>query len=287
VKRALVLGAGGAVGLAWECGVIGGLYDGGVDVRDADLIIGTSAGAVAGAHLASGVDPGDVEARHRDAVARTRSGHPARRDVKAMQAVFGLWATFDEMTLDRQRQIAALALTADTGPEDAWVRGFEFGEGWPARPLLVTAVSCETGALRVFDRDAGVPLRRAVAASCAVPGIFPPVMIGGERYTDGVVRSGTSADLAQMIDPDMALIVSVFGTSRPGINRTSAHALAREMAALEAAGTSVRLVRFDEAAQAAIGENMMDVAARLPALEAGHAHGAAVAATIGAWWRGH
>lgn len=287
MKRALVLGAGGAVGLAWEAGVVAGLYDGGIDARDADLIVGTSAGSVVGAQIARGTDPREVARAHRESISRGGGAPPHTPDIAAMRAIFGLWATFDEMTPERQRQIASLAPTAKAMPEDAWVSSMTAGDEWPDKPLLVTAVSCESGALRAFDRDSGVPLGRAVAASCAVPGIFPAVTIEGERYTDGVVRSGTSADLAQVIEPDLALIVAVFGTARPGINRTSAHALAREMAGLEAAGTSVRLVRFDEAAQAAISENMMDLAARLPALDAGREHGIAVAGALRDWWRGH
>lgn len=287
MKRALVLGAGGAAGLAWEAGVVAGLLDGGIDVRDADLVIGTSAGAVVGAQIARGIAPDEVARAHRASIGGDAAGRvPRARDVTGIQAIFGLWATFHEMTPERQRQIAQLALSAETMPERDWVDSFTVDDAWPAKPLLVPAVSCDTGELRVFDSRSGVRCRLAVAASCAVPGIFPPVTIGGTRYTDGVVRSGTSADLAQRIEPDIALIVTVFGIDRPGINRTSARALARETGELEAAGVAVRTIRFDEAAQAVTGGNMMDPAARLPALDAGLAHGRAMAPSLAAWWRG-
>src|SRR5260370_22782556 len=54
--RALVLGGGGVAGVAWELGILTGLHDTGVDVRGADVIIGTSAGSVVGAQIASGTN---------------------------------------------------------------------------------------------------------------------------------------------------------------------------------------------------------------------------------------
>ena len=71
---------------------------------------------------------------------------------------------------------------------------------WPERPLVVTAVDTETGEFTTFDRDSGVPLVSAVAASCAVPGVYPPVTIDGRRYMDGGMRSAANADLAQGYD---------------------------------------------------------------------------------------
>ena len=67
---------------------------------------------------------------------------------------------------------------------------------WPAHPLVVTAIDAHSGAFTRFDASSGVPLVDAVAASCAVPGVWPPVSIGGRRYIDGGVRSVTNADLA-------------------------------------------------------------------------------------------
>jgi NTE family protein len=68
---------------------------------------------------------------------------------------------------------------------------------WPDRALLITAVDePRPASFRVFDRAAGVPLVRAVAASCAVPGVWPPVTIDGRRNMDGGIRSAANADLA-------------------------------------------------------------------------------------------
>jgi len=288
MKRALVLGGGGNVGIAWELGILAGLLDGGLDVRNADLVIGTSAGSVVGTSLAHGGDPRDLLERRRNEPPRAL-GDVARRDTEAFQgsitAIFQLWTSVDVMTQPHLARIGALALNAPTMPEEQWVGSFAANgwDGWPATPLLVTAVDCETGAFRAFDAASGVPIERAVAASCTVPGLFPPVTIGGARYMDGGVRSGTSADLAQRIEPDAALIVAPIGWAGRGIHALHARQIAQEMAALESVGARVRLIEPDDAAREHMS-NLMDPAEAMPAADAGRAHAAAIAAAVARTW---
>jgi NTE family protein len=283
MKRALVLGGGGLVGIAWEMGVVAGLAEAGVDLRDADLIVGTSAGSVVGAHLAHGRDPATLE---ESAAARPLGSFPP--DVATITAVFQLWASFGEMTQDACAQVGRLALAAKTVPEDEWLAGFAANDwpGWPEKPLLITAVDCESGAFKAFDRHSGVEIHRAVAASCAVPGMVPPVTIGGRRYTDGGVRSGTSADLAQSIEPDRVLIIAPMGSPgvESGIGEVIARQIARETGELEGAGAKVYLIQLDEAAREAVGGNLMDPARAAPAAEAARAHVRRIAPEIREWW---
>ncbi len=284
MKRALVLGGGGAVGIAWETGVVAGLLAGGIDVRGADLIVGTSAGSVVGTHLAHGRDPQALlEGRREPAPGPNGSVTP---DMSALAAVFGMWSSFDEMTPERCAQIGRMALEAKTMPEGQWLAGFAANgwSGWPAKPLLITAVDCESGAFRAFDAGMGVPLERAVAASCSVPGMFPPVTIDGRRYTDGGLRSGTSADLAARIEPHRVLIIAPMGASARGISVLAAKQIARETAALEATGAKVHAVRFDDAAKEAAGANLMDPQRAAPSAAAGDAQGRRLADGLRAWW---
>ncbi len=123
---------------------------------------------------------------------------------------------------ERRRRLGAMALAADTVDPDvrrAVLVGRLVGNEWPARSLLVTAVDAATGARRVLDRSSGVGLVDAVAASSAVPGVWPPVTIGGARYIDGGVWSVTNADLATGCDRVLVLapIVdpTVAGRRRP------------------------------------------------------------------------
>jgi len=285
MKRALVLGGGGAVGIAWETAIVAGLLDAGLDVREADLIIGTSAGSVVGTHVAHGRDARDLlDEPPRQNTPRTAAA--PEPDMAQMAAVFQLWASFDHMTPERCAQVGRLALEAKTAPEDDWVQGFadiDFG-GWPQKQLWITAVNCESGELAVWDGDSRVPIERAVASSCSVPGMFPPVTIDGRRYTDGGVRSGTSADLAQRIEPDAVLIISTMGASGRGISQLIASQLAAEKGELEAVGAKVQIVMFDEATKEAAGPNLMDPSRRPAVVEAGRAQGRRIADGLREIW---
>jgi predicted acylesterase/phospholipase RssA len=121
-----------------------------------------------------------------------------------------------------RRRIGALAAKAKTGPEAEWVASIGSrlpDQTWPQRRLLITAVDVDSGEFRVFDRDSGVNLASAVAASCSVPGIFPPVTIDGRRYMDGGMRSIANADLAVGCDPVLILVPVREGG--PGIGSVS------------------------------------------------------------------
>lgn len=146
---------------------------------------------------------------------------------------------------------------------------------WPASPrLAITAVDTETGGFRVFDRESGVPLVLAVAASCAVPGVWPPVTIDGRRYMDGGVRSGANADLAAGYDKVVVLapIPRGFGPM-PGA--------AEQVKDL---GSQVAVVAPDAAALKAFGRNMLDPAARAAAARAGLAQAPSLVESVRAAW---
>ncbi len=283
MKRALVLGGGGAVGIGWETAILSGLMDGGIDVRDADLVIGTSAGSVVGTHIAHGNDPRTVAA---DQAARPRNARaPTPADPTQMIELFRRWSSFDEMTQANRAEIGRLALEAPTASEEEWLAGFAVNRwhGWPATDLLITAVGCQSGEFRAFSKDDGVPIEIAVAASCCVPGMFAPVTIDGVRYMDGGVRSGTSADLASRISPDIVLVVAPMGASGRGIHIITGRQLDAEVVGLEAQGISTRVVKLDEAALEHAA-NLMDPAAVAPAAAAGLAHGRRLADELRSWW---
>src|SRR5581483_5739954 len=108
-----------------------------------------------------------------------------------------------------RRRIGAAALAAETideAPRRAAVAARVPVDAWPARTLLIVAVDAATGETVVFDRGSGVSLVDAVTASCAVPGVWPPATIGGRRYVDGGVRSGTNADLAVGCDRVVVIV---------------------------------------------------------------------------------
>jgi NTE family protein len=171
----------------------------------------------------------------------------------------------------QQRQFGTFALAAKTVPEAdrrAVIASRLPSHEWSSRDIRLVAVNCETGSTAVFTRASGVGLIDAVAASCAVPGIWPPVTIGGSRYMDGGVRSADNADLAE--GASEILVISPLGLDSP---LPTPMPLREVVARLRAGGARVTLIEPDEASNAAIGINALDPATRLPAATAGRAQG--------------
>jgi NTE family protein len=207
-SRALVLGGGGLVGRAWELGLMDGFAGQGIDLGTADLIIGTSAGAVVGALLA--LKQGFCAPVKIDAAIASRPP-PVRSDGMAdLAAAMVRAAQSPEPELIRA-EIGKMALDAQTISEEASVSRLMFasflGQAWPNQ-FRATSVNARTGQLQAWDASSGVPLERAIAASTAAPCIWPPITINGERYIDGGVRSMLNADLA--IGFDIVIAVSCF-----------------------------------------------------------------------------
>jgi NTE family protein len=285
--RALVLGGGGLVGIAWETGVLAGLSRAGIEPNDADLVIGTSAGSVVGAQIRMGRTPESLLAVQSTPSDGRIEQNMANIDAQALMAIFAKWGAAREMTPALCAEIGAMALNARTGGEAEWLAGFDALIGntdWPPKPYVATAVDAQNGAFATWDITSGVPLQRAVASSCAVPGMFPPVTINGRRYVDGGVRSGTNADQAQ--GHDVVVIVAPIGASAEGIGGIARRQLDAEAAALRAGGSAVTVVLPDPAAMEAFGPNLMDPSRRAAAAEAGVRQGGAVAESLRSPWTG-
>ena len=194
-RRALVLGGGGVTGIAWETGLIAGLAGLDIDLAAADVIIGTSAGSVVGADIASGQE---FEALYQAQLAPPGSEPAARIGWGFIGRL--LWDVHTSRDPKRARaRIGRWALSVPTMPEADRRKVFEARlptSAWPSRALKVTAVDARTGELAVFDSAGDASLVDAVGASCAVPGIWPPVTIGERRFMDGGMRTVVNADLA-------------------------------------------------------------------------------------------
>ena len=268
--QALVLGGGGVAGIAWMTGLLAGLAEAGQDVTGADLLVGTSAGAAVAAQVGSGLSLGSLFARQVDPALQAReiSVEVNMTEVAAEFAALLAGATSAQ---DIQRRVGAYALAASTVSEAdrlAAVGSRLPSPQWPARRLLLVAVDAETGETRVFDRQSGVDLVDAVAASCAVPGIWPPVTIGGHRYVDGGIRSSDNADLAS--GHARIVVLSPLGADSPFPTPLP---LRTVVARLRSEGSAVTVIAPDEASVAAIGTNPLDPATRIPSAEAGRAQG--------------
>lgn len=279
-RTALVLGGGGITGIGWEIGVVAGLAEAGIDLTGADLVVGTSAGSVVGAQVTSGAA---LEAMYARQLAPP-TGEKAHRMTRAALAQF-TWALLRTRGRDVEfrKRVGELALAAEkagvTPSEEerlAIIGSRLVSAGWPDRSLVITAVDAATGEFHPFDRDSGVPLVQAVAASCAVPGVYPPVTIDGRRYIDGGMRSAANADLAH----DYERLVVLAPIPR-GIGP-----MASVDAQVSGMVSRVAVVSPDRASRAAIGRNVLDPAARAPAARAGRAQAAAVAERVADVWTG-
>jgi NTE family protein len=276
-ERALVLGGGGVTGVAWELGLIAGLTEAGLNLADADLVVGTSAGSVVGADITSGHDLDDLYQRQ----LAPPVGEIAARMGRGVLARLG-WIMLTSRNPDRaRRRIGRLARSAKTESEVARSKVIEARlptREWPAVNLRVTAVDAQSGEFTVFDAASGVGLVDAVGASCAVPGVWPPVSIGGRRYVDGGMRSAANADLADGYRKVVIIAPIVQGFGHMTGPATQA-------AALTSAGASVVLIKPDAAAIKAIGKNLLDPARRAAAARAGRAQAAAVLDQVAAVWQ--
>ncbi|WP_369136964.1 patatin-like phospholipase family protein [Modestobacter versicolor] len=279
-RTALVLGGGGITGIAWEIGVIAGLLDAGVDLTGADLVVGTSAGSVVGAQLRSGAPVEELFGSQLEPPASERVARLGRGTL-ARYGLAILLARRDDVAF--RRRVGRLARTAaDTGrtpseQERREVIGSRLrSHEWSDRPLVLTAVDAESGEFTTFTRASGVELAAAVAASCAVPGVYPPVTIDGRRYMDGGMRSPANADLAAAYDRIVVIAPLPRG--------------AGPMASVDAQVTGlvsrVAVVAPDQASLTAIGRNVLDPAAREPSARAGRAQAASVADRVREVWHG-
>jgi NTE family protein len=280
---ALVLGGGGALGVAWETGLLAGLLEAGIDAGASDLVVGTSAGSIVGTMVANGRL--DVLVSEQSAPDDGRLLSLLEVDLAEATSLFVRWAGLTEVTRDTMAEIGRMALAAKTTSEERWVGYFRDAlplGAWPERPLMLTAVEAATGAFQTWDRDSGVQIEMAVASSCSVPGLFPPVTIKGKRYTDGGVRSGTSADLAAGYGS--VLIVAPMGAREDGIDPLLGRQARAEADALRRAGSRVELVFPDAASLDAMGINRMDASRRGQCLGAGMQQGKALATRMTPDW---
>jgi len=286
----LVLGAGGATGHAFHIGVLAALEEAtGWDPRDADIIVGTSAGSIIGALLRAGLAPRDLAAR---ALGRTLSpegeqvaavlGRPMAAPAPEPAVLSTLFMAAPDLLFRMVRRpwdarlgaLIAAALPSGRVSTDHLVGGIgrAFPTEWPDRRLWVTAVRLDDGRRVVFGRDADAKgdVASAVAASCAVPGYYRPVTIDGVRHVDGGVHSPTNADLLAGEDLDLVIVSSPMSAAveivRPSIDlpiRGLCRALLRrEMNVLRHAHLSSIAFEPSDADRKRMGVGRLDTARR-------------------------
>jgi NTE family protein len=291
-ERALVLGGGGSAGNAWLIGVIAGLFAAGLDVTEAELIIGTSAGSTAAAQITS-ASPTQLLAAILAAAPQPRTGPigsdrgrvPIGPAADHMERTSRIIAAAEDAA-DMRRRLGAAALEMDAASDgsgqERWratVAARLPSQHWPERTVLITAVDAHTGEPVVFDRHSGVDLVDAVAASCAS---VTPYSIGGNRYIDGGYRRNENADLAAGYK--RVLVLSPFGGRTRTPLEWGMH-LAAQVDELRARGGRVETIFPDSNSEHMFGANAMDLSLRPPAARAGYNQGRALAEQLTEFWR--
>ncbi|WP_280383399.1 patatin-like phospholipase family protein [Nocardia wallacei] len=267
-RSALVLGGGGPVGIAWMAGLAIGLREAGIELGRADRFVGTSAGSIVGTVLAGDGD-----------LARLLSppptgAPPPQVDQARLAEIFAILGRPALDPMQARRRVGELALAAQAGdPADhvARMSALVGPVSWPSRDLVVTSVDAESGELRAWTREDVASLPQALAASTAVPGVFPPIPIDGRYYLDGGVRSSINADLAA--GAELVVIVEPL-----------AHMFPRTPSDGElGSATTISLVP-DETTIGVFGVDVFNPAALAPAYEAGVRQAADAARDLkGAW----
>lgn len=242
----VALGAGAATGIAWDIGVLKALRDEiGFELSHAAAIYGTSAGSWVGARVLGGRTLDDLAEEQRGnqqspvrppAAGGSREGNGSAAQAERPGGValtgMNLWRSTEKMSRERLKEIGHAAISDNTIlAAEAWLSlcgtGLPTAE-WPEQNFGICAVCCETGVPTVWKKGDDVELLRAMAASCAIPSVFPSIEIGGMHYMDGGVWSGGNCD--RLLDEELE--VHIFVGSMLGntpIGRLSSAALEREM----------------------------------------------------------
>jgi NTE family protein len=279
-KRALALGGGGIAGIAWETGILLGIADecpaAARALLDSDVLLGTSAGSTVVAQISSGLDLAELFERQ---VSETSAELDPGVGIDGITELFlAAMADPDASVTQKRQRIGAVALAADTVAEP--LRRNVIAQrlpshSWPDRVLRVTAIDAVTGELVVLDRDSGVGLVDAVAASCAVPAAWPPVTIGDRRYMDGGIGSTINLEVAD--DCATAVVLVPAGESTPSPFGAGS---AMEINEFRCAALGVFA---DEESLAAFGPNPLDPRCRPASARAGRAQGRREATRVAAF----
>ena len=275
MKIGLILGGGGEVGIAWEIGVLAALErEAGFRASTSEVIAGTSAGAIVGAYAAQGrsmLDLAELERQGKGVPvgagfpAAPDGGEAASRAIPddIISALMSTEGTLEE----RGARLGELALEAPVSlDETTFVAGFETmlgGDEWPQADFRPTTVQAESGQTTLWDEDSRIGFAAAIASSCAVPGVFPPVAFGGHHFID-VPRRPFSGDLVEAKSLEAIIFVGLILPILANNNEQS-----EELAEQAAAGGLGIATVTGGPRVSEIGSDLLDHSARARAVEVG------------------
>ncbi|MGH1493185.1 MAG: patatin-like phospholipase family protein [Acidimicrobiales bacterium] len=288
-KVGLVLGGGGMAGYAFHCSILATLeQETGFDPRTAEIMVGTSAGAIAAAILRGDVPVAEIRDRLLAAIddpdqmpeLRLLAGGTPKTVPRIWGGPGAPTMAVRELRRGRKMQLSkvlAAMLPQGRSPLSPVTERIEklHSSEWPERPLWIPATNQQSGRLAVFGRDREAPVAKAVEASAALPVYFAPVKIGKRSYVDGGIGSPFNADL--LVDyrtgtpsdgEPLDLVIVLAPLSVDELRKKNPFAsvarslprrrLLAECRAIKAAGTDVLIIQPDALVAKAMGLNPMD-----------------------------
>lgn len=286
----MVLGGGGMTGTAFHAGVVTALARAGWDARDATVLVGTSAGSTSTALLRAGFPPLDYVSRMTGEPVSAEGARVLDRIGRVPQPPKRRPGPRGPASPELVRQIlrkpwgypfgvylAALLPTGTIGIEEVNPGFGPLFHHWPGTPTWITAVDLTTGRRVTFGRDAVATIPEAVSASCAIPGYFRPVEIGGVSYVDGGAHSANNADLLadRTLELDLVIVSAPLSTTQtlaPEVGNIPRapirRQLDRELRAIRRTGVPVMVFQPDRRLRGLMGLNSMDARKRPVVAEA-------------------
>ncbi len=286
MRVGLVLGGGGLAGVAYHAGVLCALeHDLGWDPRESELVVGTSAGSLVGALLRSGLRASDLAALSVGAEApdvpasltawlREHAPLPQFSTRHMLRPPRAPHPSLVGAVVRRPWSPEVLGSAMSLLPDGHLDMAEHMGElleaipdEWPERDLWLCGLRQRDSSLVVFGRESQPRLRAAVAASCAIPGYFAPVVIDGHKHIDGGVRSPTNADvLAREAERlDLVVVSSPMSGRALGrwgfdswMRRFGASKLSTELGALRRAELPVIVLEPGPSVRSVMGTAFMD-----------------------------
>lgn len=269
-NRALVIGGGGVTGIAWATGILLGLERAGVKLRNADRLIGTSAGSVVAAQLTGELSleelyDNQLQAKVKEipgslsVLAMIRMAIPLlsnKNTQKGLQKIGSSASRLDRSQATTRREVIKQRLA---------------GTDWNyERDLRITAIDIDLGRRRVFQAGGPATLLQAVEASCAVPGVWPVVEIDDHRYMDGGVLSLANIDLAEGANSVIVVAPMARGVKKETSPKQELEALLEQADNKSSSQKTLgKVISPDKESRKAFGKNPLDPAARPRAATAG------------------
>lgn len=277
VQNNLALGGGGVTGIAWMTGILAGLQERGLDISKFDSIVGTSAGSTVGAQISSSTSLTELFDRQ---VNSNKQNHELVPKINKLALLWRLLPAlrYWKNPLKFRQSIGKIAIkTNSVLPAkrleviNARLTDKDWPSGDAAPRLNIVAIDALTGKYVLFNQHTDISLTNAVAASCAVPLVWPAVKVGDNIFVDGGIRSMNNADL--ITGCKNVLIISPTGLGKKGMPWAN---LQDEVALLKAQGSQVHVITPDEYSLSEMGKNPLDPNKRTDSALAGKKQGLAI-----------